>query len=238
MSKSEQSENCVVVSRYKCEKCRDLTFIIEDGVATPCECRALKEASYILENSGVSEEFRKKSFENFNYAYDMQTIEAYRKASLYVREFESVRDSRSNSIMFVGQVGSGKTHLSMAIANSLMDDGVGVVYMPYRDVVTRLKQNIMDEEYYQRAVGRYKRAKVLLIDDLFKGKLSESDVNIIFEIVNYRYFNNLPVIVSSEKGMEELVEIDEAIGSRLIEMCKDNVLEMKGKRLNYRIYGG
>lgn len=62
---------------------------------------------------------------------------------MYFREFESVRDSRSNSIMFVGQVGAGKTHLSIAIANSLMDDGVGVVYMPYRDVVTRLKQSII-----------------------------------------------------------------------------------------------
>lgn len=53
MSKLEQSENCVMVSKYKCEKCRDLTFIIEDGVATPCECRALKEASDILKHSGV-----------------------------------------------------------------------------------------------------------------------------------------------------------------------------------------
>ena len=45
-------------SSYKCNKCRDLTFIINDGVATPCECRAVKEAKDILRKSGISEEFR------------------------------------------------------------------------------------------------------------------------------------------------------------------------------------
>ena len=41
-------------SSYKCNKCRDLTFIINDGVATPCECRAVKEAKDILRKSGIS----------------------------------------------------------------------------------------------------------------------------------------------------------------------------------------
>lgn len=137
----------------------------------------------------------------------------------------------------MGQVGSGKTHLSLAISNDLMDSGVGVLYMPYRDVIISLKQNIMDEEYYRKAVDRYKNARVLLIDDLFKGGISKSDINIVFEIVNFRYFNNLPMIVSTEKTFGELVEIDEAIASRIIEMSKDYLVSVKGKRLNYRIYG-
>lgn len=139
--------------------------------------------------------------------------------------------------MFLGQVGSGKTHLSLAIANKLMDDCVGVVYMSYRDVIMRFKQNVMNEDEYVKLMNRYKKAKVLLIDDLFKGSVTKSDVNIVFEIVNFRYFNNLPVIVSCEKCVEELLDIDEAIGSRLIEMSKDYLMQMKGRKLNYRIYG-
>ena len=77
--------------------------------------------------------------------------------------------------------------------------------MGYRDVITRIKQNIMDEAYYNRVMNRYKNARVLLVDDLFKGSITGSDVNIMFEIVNHRYFNNLPVIVSSEKSVEELI---------------------------------
>lgn len=135
----------------------------------------------------------------------------------------------------MGQVGSGKTHLSLAIANELMDSGVGVVYMSYREVITRLKQNIMDEVYYHRVMGKYKNARVLLIDDLFKGKITESDINIVFELLNFRYFNKLPVIVSCEMDVNRILNIDEAIGSRLVEMC--DIVEVKGRKLNYRMYG-
>ncbi len=222
---------------YRCEKCRDLTFIVVGDVAVPCECRELRHAESILKQSGISEEFRKKTFDSFNYGYDVQTIEAYRISSEYYSRFSRIRSSRRNSIMFLGQVGSGKTHLSLAICNKLMDDGVGVLYMGYRDVITYIKQNIMDSEVYERVMSRYKNAKVLLIDDLFKGSVSKSDVNIMFEIVNFRYFNNLPVIVSCEKDIEKLLEIDEAIGSRLIEMSKDYLVVMKGSKLNFRVYG-
>ena len=222
-------------NNYKCNKCRDLTFIINDGVATPCECRIVKEAKDILRKSGISEEFRNKRFNNFNYTIENQVYEAYKEAYMYAKNFKSLEKERCNSIMFMGQVGAGKSHLSLAIANELMDNGVGVVYMSYREVITRLKQNIMDEVYYHRVMGKYKNARVLLIDDLFKGKVTESDVNIMFELLNFRYFNKLPLIVSCEMDVGMILNVDEAIGSRLVEMCK--CVELKGKKLNYRMYG-
>lgn len=76
-----------------------------------------------------------------------------------------------------------------------------------------------------------------MVDDLFKGSVNKSDVNIVFEIVNFRYFNNLFMIVSFEKGVDELLDIDEAIGSRLIEMSKHCLVEIKGRKLNFRVYG-
>ena len=138
--------------------------------------------------------------------------------------------------MVLGQVGSGKTHLSMAICNELMDRGISVVYMGYRDAITGIKQNMMDSVYYNKMMNRYKSARVLFIDDLFKGKITDSDVNIMFELINYRYFNNLPLIVSSECGVDRLIGIDEALGSRLVEMSKNYIISIKAKNLNYRLY--
>ena len=228
-------EDKVNIAEYKCLKCRDLRFIIKDNEAIPCTCKEIREAEEILLKSGISEEFRKKNFDNFNYSYNMDVCEAFRKAKEYVKDFD--KGGKNKSIMFVGQVGSGKTHLSMAIANFLMKDGVGVVYMPYRDNIISIKQNMMDEEYYRKVMNKFKRAKVLLIDDLFKGSISGSDVNIMFEIINYRYLNGLPIIVSCEKGIDEIMNIDEAIGSRLYEMSYGYVASLSGRRLNYRMYG-
>ena len=94
----------------------------------------------------------------------------------------------------------------------------------------------MDSYEYDKLMNTYKNSKVLLVDDLFKGNVTQSDLNIFFEIVNHRYFNNLPMIISTEMLMDELLKVDEAIGSRLMEMCGEYSVELKGSKLNYRIY--
>lgn len=215
-----------------------MLFIIQDdGTAKECECRELRIAEEKLKASGVSEEFRKKTFENFDYERSVEVMEAFVKAKSYSKNFEEIRATRKNSMMFVGQVGSGKTHLAIAISNILLDKGIGVIYMPYRDSITNLKQSILDSENYQREINKYKNAQVLLIDDLFKGEATPSDIKTMYEIVNYRYFKSLPILTTSEKTVDDLIEIDEAIGSRLYEMSKNYVAEIIGKNLNYRIHG-
>jgi DNA replication protein DnaC len=59
----------------------------------------------------------------------------------------------------------------------------------------------------------------------------------MFELINHRYFNNLPIIISSELSVSRLLSIDEALGSRLVEMSKGRVVELRGRELNYRMYG-
>ena len=79
---------------------------------------------------------------------------------------------------------------------------------------------------------------MLHIDDLFKGSITPSDINIMFEIINYRYLNKKPVIISTERYINDLLSIDEALCSRIIEMCGTHNLELRGKNLNYRLKVG
>ena len=138
--------------------------------------------------------------------------------------------------MFCGQPGSGKTHLGTAICSSLAREGIPVIYMPYRNSMTKIKQNIASETEYSRETRRYMEASVLYIDDMLKGKLTETDVNVMYEIINYRYMNNLPLIISTEKDLEGLLLFDEATGSRVIEMCRGNIAFLEGRGLNYRMF--
>ena len=80
-------------------------------------------------------------------------MEGYKRAMDYENEFLNIENSRCNSIMFLGQVGSGKTHLSMAICNELMDRGISVIYMGYRDCLTSIKQNMLDSVYYNKVMN-------------------------------------------------------------------------------------
>ncbi len=58
----------------------------------------------------------------------------------------------------------------------------------------------------------------------------------MYVIVNHRYMNNMPMIVSTEKSLEELLEFDEAVGSRIVEMSRGNMARLEGQDLNYRLY--
>ena len=124
----------------------------------------------------------KHTFTNFE-VWNKSSQIAKDTAIAYYHDFYEVRGSRRNSILFCGQVGSGKTHLSVALAINFLQRKTKVVYMPYRDVITKIKQNMLDAEYYCKMISKYQLCEVLLIDDLFKGKINESDVNIIFEII-------------------------------------------------------
>ena len=87
-------KNLEVESEYRCAKCRDMTFIIEDGVANVCESKALRDAEDILRKSGISEEFRNKRFKNFNYSKDEQIFKAYKSATEYVKNFRDKEKCR------------------------------------------------------------------------------------------------------------------------------------------------
>lgn len=199
-----------------------------------CKCFEVNKAKKLWDEAGIDMEQAKQTFTSFK-EWNTSSTDAKGKAIEYYQNFKSTRTERSNSIAFVGQVGSGKTHLSIALAVNFLKKDISVVYMSYRDVITKLKQNMLDDEYYQKELNKFKDAEILLIDDLFKGKMTETDINIMFEIVNHRYLNHSPIIVSSEFSIERLLDFDEAIGSRILQMCKNYTIEIVGKDSNYRL---
>ncbi len=237
------------IKNYKCDICKDTEWILDadSNTAKPCKCREAKAYGRILDGSGISKAFLQKTFDNFKSTH-RDIANAKNMAMDYVKKFGEIRGTSKNSIAFLGQVGSGKTHLSIAIANELMKQGIGVRYMQYREDITRIKQCANDELSYAREINKYKTATVLLIDDLYKSaiyrtrtgqeSLNDADERAMFEIINYRYFKQSPIIVSSELTVDRLLGLDEGLNSRIIDMCDGRIMELKGMGLNYRLNGG
>lgn len=204
-------------------------------MAKSCECREREKLKLQWKAAGINLENCKQTFSTFE-EWNESAKEAKYTAIAYANDFSEVFANRQNSICLCGQVGSGKSHLSIALAINLINSNHKVLYMPYRDVITKIKQNIMKDDSYTKIIHKYQRCDVLVIDDLYKGKISETDVNIIFEIINYRYLNYLPMIISTEFNINKLLSYDEAIGSRIYEMCKDYIIEIQSEKAkNYRL---
>lgn len=189
----------------------------------------------MMKSSQITDDFRKLTFANFNKNVKSEAIKAsFLLAESYAQDFQEVEKKRNNSFALVGQVGSGKTHLLCAISNYLLSKGVQVIYFPFVEGLNNLKNNFDELE---EKTDRLKKARVLFIDDLFKGrdKPTAWQVETMFGIVNYRYLNHLPILMTSEKDFNTLCDIDEALGSRLYEMTRGYRMELVGKHLNYRM---
>lgn len=227
-----------------CELCNGTGFVLKKQgiyeIAHPCICREKMITEIRLKASGISEAFQQKTLDGFNDRGIQTLAEAKQKAMRYIENYKVNENTTHNSIMFLGNPGSGKTHLSLAIANTLLNDQqVSCLYMPFREIMTELKHlnRSEDKTKYEELMFKLRTARLLIIDDLFKGGATEADINYMFQIINQRYLNNLPFIASSEKTPTELLGIDEAVASRMLEQAKGSIINFKGKELNYRLFG-
>lgn len=225
---------------YDCPKCKNRGNFasVVDGyeVMTPCECMAYRETLYKIQKSGLKNSIDKQTFDSFNAPTDWQE-QMKNRAIAFVNNYE-------NKWFYIGgQVGCGKTHICTAIVGELFRRGKTGQYMLWRDEAVKLKANVNDSTEYQKLINPLKTVDVLYIDDFFKterDKLpTQADINIAFEIINYRYNNDeLITIISSERTINDLLDIDEAVGSRIYERTKEsNVIIGKDKNKNYRLRG-
>ena len=224
----------------KCELCNDTGWVPTEVGYKACKCVEVTKIKSLWENFGLNPEEAKR-IRDYK-SYNKETEKAKKNAIEYIENFEMINNTRENSFALCGQAGSGKTHIVVGIGRALLEKNIQVIYMPYLEAIRELKCNVLDEEYYLKLLRRYQRAKVLIIDDLFKdkvkkgkltGQLTEADIKHIYPIINYRYVNRLPILVSTECTPDMLLDLDDAIGGRILESV-DKFLVTFSKNSNYR----
>ena len=141
---------------------------------------------------------------------------------------------RNGRIFITGNC--GKSHICTAICGELLKQGKEVRFMSWLTESVKLKQNVNNAEIYEPLMEDYKNCEVLYIDDFFKNEnITSADLRIANEIINYRCVANKRTIISSERLVKELIEIDQAIIGRIIEMSEEYVTEIIGYEKNYRL---
>lgn len=108
-------------------------------------------------------------------------------------------------------------------------------YILWRDEIAKINAGRNDQTSID-CIGRLENVKVLYIDDLFKsgnrdsnGKLrpNPGEVNTASQILYARYnSDDLYTIISTELFIDELLQIDEGIGSRIAERSKEYRFEV------------
>lgn len=220
---------------YDCPKCRNkgLIFYVDGNSEMSCECSCMKIRQNIrrMKRSGLENVIKDCTFAKYEATDDWQ-----KNILAGAKKFAEEVDNLEKKWFFMGgQSGSGKTHLCTAIARELLLRGKELRYMRWIDDSRTLKA-IVNDEKYEHFMNQFKNTEVLYIDDLFKIQPNEPDIRLAYEILNYRTQNpKLITIISSERHINEIIDIDTAVGSRIYDDTKNHAFNIgRDPKRNYR----
>lgn len=185
-----------------------------------------RKVEKIIKNSKMSKR-------NLNYKFDnFETNNSNKKVFNNLKNYSEklVNGIEKKGLILVGNNGVGKTHLACSIANKLIENGIPVIYGTLINLLAELRNSYdTDNDISEMEIIKlYENVALLIIDDLGKEKPSEWGLEKLFTIINSRYENNLPVIITTNYNQNSLVErlslngeieTAKSIISRLYEMC-------------------
>lgn len=192
----------------------------------PCECMQARSNVKKLQRSGL------KNVERMTLDKYIAPEDWQKKAKLAAQNY--VKSPRGAWMFAGGAVGAGKTHLCTGAALELIAQGE-LRYVIWPDESDRLKAERFDpaEESMTR-MRKLQTVDILYIDDFFKitGNTlpTEADIRLAHELLNRRYMAGLRTIISSERYLDEITQIDSAIGGRIAEKAAGYIVNIKRDR--------
>lgn len=114
-----------------------------------------------------------------------------------------IREKRN--IVFIGNPGTGKTHLSIGIGIKALMKGHKVLFTSVSEMLHNLNMAKADNSYYQK-VSYYLSFDLLILDELGFKKLPGYCIDDFFEIISKRYEKG-SVIITTNKSFEQWGDI-------------------------------
>jgi DNA replication protein DnaC len=143
----------------------------------------------------------------------------------YIRGFQG---SKGAGLYIQGAVGRGKTYAASAIAHEFLRSGYNVVFATSKGMLEAVKATFDGGGSAKDAIARYAKCDLLVLDDLGKEDATEWSVSTVFSVLNTRYEDMRPTIITSNYRLDELARrvgrrgesvTAAAIASRVAQTC-------------------
>ncbi len=223
-----------------CEKCgheihavRVVLGGVEKVVFPRCVCETEAEERWCRERE---EEERRRRIERLfptwalGKRFQECTFESFilrpgtEKALKAAREFAAgFPPADGLGLLFIGVQGNGKSHLAAAIVHEVTAKGYTAVFASVPELLSRFRATYDDEAQETEAQLMFglRHAALMVLDDIGVGKLTEWKLEKLYEIVDGRYRDRRPTVITTNLSPAEL---EEQVGARaydrLLEMCR------------------
>jgi DNA replication protein DnaC len=133
----------------------------------------------------------------------------------FCRSYAENFSTSSSSLLMRGATGTGKTHVSLAIAKIAAEQGHSVIYGPAQQLLHKI-----EKEHFGRSDGNSEDmmagCDLLILDDLGMEFSSPFYVSCLYNLINTRMLADLPTIISTNLNQSQMQErYGDAITSRI-----------------------
>ncbi len=207
--------------QYTCPHCEDTGYT--DGKVCACYQQLLREEA-CRRLSGLSS-MKLTDFDDISLSYYSDKVDARLGISpreqmkgiiQYCRDYARAFTPNAPSLLLSGSTGTGKTHLSLAIAKQVTEQGYNVVYGSIQPLLRKL-----ESEHFGRAEGDSEaqliNCDLLILDDLGMEFDSAFTRACLYNILNARLLEDKPTIISTNLSYSAIAErYGDQIASRII----------------------
>jgi len=188
----------------------------------PCECNRKTSGDEYVERlrreSGILglKLLRNMTFENFDPKRVNLPLDKQRNLSDAHKLARRFAEEPEGWLVLQGPNGCGKTHLAAAIGNYQLQKGNPVMFVFVPDFLDHLRSAFSPDSKvtYDELFERVKLSPLLILDDFGEQASTPWAQEKLYQLINYRYNDRLPMVVTTCLSLEE---IETRIGSRLVD---------------------
>jgi len=205
------------LGRPDCPICHGIGYVREDlpsdhpqfGRVVPCSClqgRLQGRLTERLHRLSRLQQLEHLTFETFNPQGRLNNGAEQRDSlGRAYNQARNFAERREGWLLLQGGYGCGKTHLAAAIANTTVERGIPTLYLTVPDLLDWLRASYNDEQVdFETRFGEIREVSLLVLDDFGTQSATPWAQEKLFQILNYRYVNRLPTVITTNLILEEI----------------------------------